>query len=231
MCADYEIEGINVFSEYSLHSLIKDLVALPGDRFEARVDGYIVDILRGDLIIEVQTRSFGSIRDKLRKLVKKYRVRLIHPIAVEKTVIYLDPETRRQSHKRKSPKKGKPIDIFRELMRMPDLPKHENFQLVILMIRAEEHRIIGEKKGWRGRGYKVLDRKVTGIVDRMTFNHPRDFQAFLPNGLPERFTNRMLAEAMGEHVKRVQFMTYCLKAMGAIRVVGKRGNAHIFERT
>ena len=34
--------------EYSLHSEIKSLYSLPGDRFEVRMGNYIVDILRGD---------------------------------------------------------------------------------------------------------------------------------------------------------------------------------------
>ncbi len=230
MAIEVEEEGINIRNEYSLHALIKELVALPGDRFEAKVKTYIVDILRGDMVIEIQTRNFTSIRKKLRALAKDYRVRLIFPIAVEKLVIYCDKETHKPLRKRKSPKRGKPIDLFRELMRMPDLPSHHNFQLVLMMIKAEEHRIIGEKKGWRGRGYKVLDRKIVGVLDTLTFNNPRDFHAFLPDELPERFTNNMLAEALDERVQKVRVMTYCLKKMGAIREVGKKGNALIFEK-
>lgn len=41
------------------------------------VDGYIIDIVRGDLLIEVQTRNFSALKAKLLTLTAKCPVRLI----------------------------------------------------------------------------------------------------------------------------------------------------------
>jgi hypothetical protein len=58
-------------NEFSLHSEIKKWYSLPEDQFEVRLGNYIVDILRGDLIIEVQTKNFSAIRGKLETLIRK----------------------------------------------------------------------------------------------------------------------------------------------------------------
>ena len=58
-----EAQGINIYRESALHAALKAAYALPGDRIEAPVSGYVADILRSDadgaeLCIEVQTGSY-----------------------------------------------------------------------------------------------------------------------------------------------------------------------------
>ena len=36
------------------------MYARPGDRFEAQVEGMVVDLLRADDVVEVQTGSLGA---------------------------------------------------------------------------------------------------------------------------------------------------------------------------
>ncbi|MCK4758224.1 MAG: hypothetical protein KAS67_07220 [Thermoplasmata archaeon] len=228
---EVEEKGINLLNEYSLHSLIKHLYSLPGDRFEVRVGTYIIDVVRGDILIEIQTRSFSSIRDKLRTLVKTHEVRLIHPIIVQKWVVYVDKDTGKKLGKRKSPRKGKPIDLFRELIRMPGLVKHPNLSIILYMVQAEETRIRGVKKGWRGRGYKILDRRIIGVDEVISLNHPGDYLRFLPDGLDNPFTNKMLAHEADIRIREAGWITYCLKKMGAIQEVGKRGRELLFRIT
>ena len=46
----------------ALHADLKRWYCQPGDTFEQPVDGFVVDVVRGDLLIEIQTRSFSSIK-------------------------------------------------------------------------------------------------------------------------------------------------------------------------
>ena len=61
--------SIGRLRERSLHAALKQRYARPGDQFETRVGGYVIDIVRGDpdvpLLIEVQTGSFAKIKPKL----------------------------------------------------------------------------------------------------------------------------------------------------------------------
>ena len=46
--------SIGSLHEKSLHAALKAWCLQPGDHTEVPVDGYIIDIVRGDLLIEVQ---------------------------------------------------------------------------------------------------------------------------------------------------------------------------------
>jgi len=84
-----EQTGININNEKSLHSSIKEWYAVPGDRLEVKVDKYIIDLVREDSLIEIQTRNFSAIGKKLRDLVKYNKVMLVHPIAIEKYIVII----------------------------------------------------------------------------------------------------------------------------------------------
>jgi hypothetical protein len=55
--------GIGTLQETSLHSALKAWYARPGDRFEVFIDGFYIDIVRSELLIEIQTRNFSAIKN------------------------------------------------------------------------------------------------------------------------------------------------------------------------
>ena len=78
--------AIGTLNEKPLHAALKAWYAQPGDQLEAKVDGYIIDIVRGDLLVEIQTRNFAAIKRKLLALVPHHPVQLVYPIAREKWI-------------------------------------------------------------------------------------------------------------------------------------------------
>ena len=50
---------IGTLNEGSLHAALKLWYADPGDLVEHPVDGYVIDLVRDDLLIEVQTGGFA----------------------------------------------------------------------------------------------------------------------------------------------------------------------------
>jgi len=58
-------------TEYSLHSEIKNWYMVSGDELEVKVEGFIIDIVRGKLLIEIQTGNFSVVKKKLIKLLKQ----------------------------------------------------------------------------------------------------------------------------------------------------------------
>ena len=66
-----------MMGEKSLHDSVKTWYSREGDEIEKEVDGYVVDVVRGDLLIEVQTANFSAIKNKLRRLVRDHPVRLV----------------------------------------------------------------------------------------------------------------------------------------------------------
>ena len=216
-------------NEHSLHSAIKDWYSLPKDRFEVRIDGFIIDILRGDLLIEVQTKSFHAIKGKLSSLVENHQIRLVYPIPERKWIARVTKSGELLS-KRKSPRKGRLVDLFYELVSIPDLIAKENFSLEVLMIEEEEIRCNDGKGSWRRRGVSIKDRRLINVTGRVLFRNEIDFLRFLPSGLKRTFTNRSLADLTGVSIYLIRKMTYCLRKMGAIRMVDKNGRELIFTK-
>jgi hypothetical protein len=215
-------------NEHSLHSAIKDWYALPGDRFEVRVGDFIVDIVRDALLIEIQTRNFAAIKKKLRKLLEHHRVRLVYPIAQRRWIVHVT-ESGEFVRRRKSPRKGRLADLFYELVRTPTLVKEENFSLDILLIDEEEVRCNDGKGSWRRRGVSIKDRKLIAVKSSTLLEDEADFLGFLPKDFTTPFTNKTLAKRSGVSINLARRITYCLRKMGAINTVGKRGKELIFE--
>ncbi len=220
--------GIGTLRETELHAALKALYTEPGDRLEARVDGYVIDLLRGETAIEFQTHNFHAIRPKLLRLVERRPVRLVHPVALERWIVRQDAAGGAVLGRRKSPRRGHAAHLFLELVSLPALLAHPNFELELLLIREEELRCpqAPKRRGrWRPKDWAVVGRRLLEVVERRRLVSPADCLAFLPPDLPQPFTNRELARALGQPAYVAEKMTYCLRQLGVLSEVGRRGRA------
>jgi len=220
---------IGSLNEKSLHAELKQWYAHPNDRFEVPVDGYVIDIVRDNLLIEIQTRGFASMRRKLRKLTKTHPVRLVYPIAQEKWIVKLAGDELTEQSRRKSPKRGTVYEVFRELVSFPQWMANPNFSLHVLLIQEEEMRRYDGRRGWRRKGWVTHERRLLAVVDEHHFSTPREVNALLPQPLNNPFTTADLTKALGQPRWLMQKMAYCLREMGAIEQVGKQGNAVLYR--
>jgi hypothetical protein len=55
---------IGTLGEKSLHSALKDWYVRSGDLLEAQLDGFHIDIIRNNVLIEIQTANFSSQKRK-----------------------------------------------------------------------------------------------------------------------------------------------------------------------
>jgi len=214
--------------ETSLHDEVKRWYSQPGDRMEEWVDGYLIDIVRGDQLIEIQTGNFSAIKAKLEDLVRRHPVQLVHPIAETKWIVRLDARGERVS-RRRSPRRGRVEDLFLELVYVPHLMREANFSLEALLVQSEEELIDDGRGSWRRRRWSVHDRRLLDVVGRATFSTPADFLKLFPATLPKEFTTRELAEFLRVRANIAQKMTYSLRYMDVIGTIGKRGRANLYS--
>jgi hypothetical protein len=223
--------AFNAGRESSLHSAIKKWYFHEGDKLEAKVDDYFVDIMRGDLLIEIQTANFSAVKPKLSHLLNKHKVRLVYPIPKQKWISHKSMSTGETFGRRRSPKKGRLTDLFNELIRIPSLFSNGNLSLEVLMIETEETWINNGKGSWRRKGASIEDKKLIHVYEREIFEHKTDFLKLLPKDLPDPFSNRNLAESLGISVSQSRKMTYSLRKIGTITHVGKNRNQMLFTRS
>jgi len=216
--------------ESSLHSAIKKWYFLDGDKLEERVDGFVVDIVRGDLLVEIQVANFSAIRQKLLSLLDNHEVRLVCPIPKVKWIVHKSVTTGEIYGRRRSPKKGCLTDLFNELVSIPDLISKSNFSIEVLMIEVEETWCNDGRGSWRRKGASIEDRRLLRVFERRVFERKTDLLKVLPEDLPYPFTNRDLAESLRIPVDQSREITYVLRKIGAIACVGRNRNQMLFVR-
>lgn len=215
--------GVGTLNETHLHAALKQRYAEPGDLIEATVDGFVVDIMRGDRLIEIQTRSFRGLRTKLDRLLDRYRVRIVHPVPATKWIVK-GPHAGRPASRRRSPKAGSAHDVFAELVSFPWLLDHPHLALDVVLTEEEEIRRF-DGKSWRRKGWSTVDRRLLAVGDTVAIERPADLLGLVPEGLPQPFTTAELAGALGRPRRLAQQMAYCLRECGLLASDGKDGNA------
>ena len=221
--------SIGTLKESSLHAALKQWYKEPGDKLEEPIDGYVIDIVRNNLLIEIQTGNFSSIKKKLEILTENYELRLIYPIVRDKLIVKMDPISNEVITMRNSPKHGTYYDIFEELIRIPHLVPKMNFTIELLLIQIEENLKINGAGNLRRIGRSIYDRKLVKVLERRQFYTPIDFLMLKPTGLRTPYTNMELALSLNKPLRLAQKMSYCLRKMEMVKVVGKKGRAFLFD--
>ena len=220
---------VGTLREKPLHAALKRWYAEQGDRIEEPVDGFVIDLVREEMLIEIQTRGFSSLKPKLHNLLQRHSVHLVYPIPLEKWIVKIDDSGAVMS-RRRSPKRGAVVDVFAELVSFPELLAHPNFTLEVLLIQEEEVRRFDPSKAWRRKGWVVVERRLLDVVDLLVVESPHALVSLLPTEVPREFTTADLAAELSCHRRLAQQMTYCLRRTGVIEMVGKEGNAIMYAR-
>lgn len=220
--------GIGTLNENSLHADIIHSLFQDGDQLEAEVDGFYIDLLRQDKAIEVQTKNLGKLSRKVLSLADNIPVEIVVPIHKTKIISKLDRDGNLVSQ-RKSPKQGKVIDIFDELVRATDIFSHPSISLTILMIEADEVWKDDGKGSWRRKGWSIHERKLIRTLSEHRFQSPEDLLSLLPQSLPSPFTNQNLSKTLGIRASTAGKITYTFRKMNLLEVIGKEGNAYLFK--
>ncbi len=241
-----EMNQIGQLNEQQLHAALKAHYAGDGAQTEVLVDGYIIDVVRDGLLFEIQNGNFSSIKKKLKTLVANHQVRLVYPVAAEKWLLKLpkkggggcqtSPDVRIQRRcsdstspkRRKSPKRGRLVDVFAELVSFPDLIMQPNFSLEVALIWEEEVRRYTGRKRWRRNGWETVDRRLLKVLEGRVFETPEQMGALLPHNLPEAFTTTDIAEGLEIPLWLAQKMAYCLREMGVITMIGKQSRSVLY---
>jgi hypothetical protein len=219
---------IGTLNEGSLHAQLKAWYRRPGDLLEQPVDGYVVDLVRGNTLVEIQTGGFAPLRRKLERLLACHPVRLVVPIPLTRRIVRLSSAGEVLSARR-SPRRGRPHDVFARLVSLPALLAQPRFELELLLTHEQEHRRHDPGRAFRRHGWVVAGRSLVEVEGHLVLRTPNDAAALLPS-VPDEFDTAELASAVGCDRRLAQQMTYCLRALGALETAGHRGRAVLYRR-
>jgi hypothetical protein len=167
----------------------------------------------------------------MRRLVQEHLVKLIYPVAAEKWLLKNPkPGEGDEPTRRKSPKRGRAVEVFNELVSFPELMQTPHFSLEVALTQEEEVREYQGDKRWRQHGWRTVERRLITVMERRSFATPADLARLLPTDLPPTFTTADLAKGMAISRRLAQRAAYCYRKMAVIQSVGKRGRSNLYSR-
>ncbi len=217
--------------ETSLHRELKNLYAGADARTEIRMAGYRIDAVVGDELIEIQHGPLAAIRDKVRKLLATHHVRVVKPIVASKQLIVRSRAGGRVARRRASPKHGRLLDLFDELIHFTSVFPHPRLTLEVPLVSVEEWRVPGHgRRRWRRPDDLVVeDQKLVGIESQHTISTLADLVALVACPLPTPFHTGHIADGLSIPRWLAQRIAYCLRQTGAAETVGKQRNAWLYD--
>ena len=218
--------------ETTLHRQLKALYAGVEGRMEERVDGYRIDAICGEQLVEIQHGGLAAIRAKIAVLLKNHDVLVVKPLVVRKQLVKLAKRGGRELSRRLSPKQETLLDLFHELVYFTRVFPHPRLTLQTPLVEVEERRYPGHgrRRRWRRNDHVVEDQRLLTVLDIHEFQTAADLLSLLPADLPQPFHSGHLATALGIRRWIAQRIVYCLRHMGAATPCGKAGNVVLYER-
>ena len=224
-----ERTGIGTLSEKTLHAILKYYYEPDPDKQEIPIDRYVADIFTGQEIIEIQTSQFNRMRDKIDTFLPKYPVTIVYPIAREKWLHWIDPETGEITEKRKSPKKGNEYMGFAELYKIKKYLKESNLKIIFLLLDVEEYKFLDGWGNHKKNHASKYDRIPLGIYKEIVIEKEEDYMQFIPYDLEDGFTSRTFAKAAHIPQSLVTIVLYILDYMEVVERTGKEGKAYLYR--
>lgn len=223
-------EGIGTLSEKSVHAVLKNYFAPNPEFQEVPIEGYVADIYTGQEIIEIQTRQFNRMRDKLEAFLPICPVTIVYPMAAKKTLVWIDPETGEEVERRKSPKKVSIYEIFDELYKIKFFLTRPNLRIKMVFLELEEHKLLDGYGNDRKKRASKHDRIPLEILSEMNMECVEDYMQFVPfELLEEEFTSKDFAKEAKIHPKYAGVVVHVLHHVGILERVGKQGNSIVYK--
>lgn len=215
--------------ETTLHQQLKRLYAVDESDCEVTVDGFRIDAVSGNQLFEIQCASLSAIRDKIRRLVQSHDVVVAKPLFARKLIVKRSRKGGRVVSKRYSPVRQTFHDIAIDLVHFVNVFPHPRLTLEVLLVEVEETRLPPLRHRWTRKKYRVQDRQLVSIGDRLLLRSAADLRILLPDNLPELFTTADIASGANIPRWKAQKLSYCLRKTGAVVTDGKTGNAILYR--
>ncbi len=222
--------SIGILKEKTLHRILKHFLEPNEELHEIKLGRYHADIVTENEIIEIQTRNFNTLRNKLNFFLDIKPVRIVYPLISTKYLVWIDPDNGEVTTRRKSPKTGKPLDCFFELYKIKMLLNHENIRLSIITLDAVDYRTLNGYSADRKKGSTRYERIPERIISVTDINCPQDYALFLSTELPEQFSSKDVQKTHKVTLRTAQVSLNVLHHVGAVKKVGKKGNTVLYQK-
>ncbi len=222
-------KGIGTLGERTLHVILKNFYETDDSFREIKVGKFVADIKRGSSIVEIQTRAFRRLREKLPIFLEENTVKVVFPIAERKYITWIDPESGEMTERRRSPKVGNIWDFFLELWELRPILPTEGLSFDIVYLEMDEFKLLtGKSRDKKHHGASRAERIPTKLLRIETYESAEDFKSVIPE-LPEEFTVNEFSKVARLHTGFSGKIISTLVTLGVIEKCGERGRAYLYK--
>lgn len=192
------------------------------------MDGYRIDVVRGQQLVEIQHGSLAAIEAKAIHLLELgHELLVVKPLPARKYLVKRDKRGGGIISARYSPTRETVFSVFLEMVHFVRAFPHPSLTMEILMTEVEEHRVPTRRKARKK--FRVEDRLLKSIIGSYELRGTEDLIDLLPSTIPREFTTADIAREAGIPRWLAQKMAYCLRKAGGIELAGKVGNSLIYR--
>ena len=222
-------DGIGTLSEKWLHRIVKRYLTEDPQNHEVPVEGrrFVSDVRIGDHVYEVQTGDFAPMAEKLDYYLNKLglEVTVVYPIAQNRWVSRIHPETAEISPRRRSPRHGRAADLLARLYPIRHLLKHPRLHFRTLALEVHDFRL----EAGRGKAPR-FERIPLALLSDQDFGQAADLERLLPEELPVCFTVKEFSKATGLRGRDPYSAVRALEAAGILQAAEPLGRSMRFQR-
>jgi hypothetical protein len=182
--------------------------------------------------MEIQHGSLSASRDKVPDVLRDHRVLVAKPIVVRKRLVKRDAKGGRVISRRLSPRCGRDIDLFHELIFFTRGLPHRSLCIETPLVDVEEWRYPDHgRRRWRCSTDDVVeDRRLVALHRVVRFHSASDWMQIIPDDLPSPYHTAHVAERLNIQRSVAQQIAHCLRETGGAIHVGTKGNARLHQR-
>lgn len=227
------LAGFGTLQEKRLHAVVKKYLCENEDYHEVGVRDtrYVADVRVGNDIYEVQTGDFYPLKAKIGYYLAETdcSVTVVHPLAAERAVAWVDPESGTVTKPRKIGYRSRAEELLPELYPLLPYLNHPRLRFRLLMLSVEDFRLLNGWSADRKRGSCRYERIPVDLTDDLTFANPDDYRRFLPAELSSPFRVAEFSKRTRLRGRDAYSAVRVLAALGVVRPAAPIGRAMAFE--
>ena len=225
--------GVGTLAEKWQHQIIKRYLSENTAEHEILVSSerkFVSDVRVGMDAYEVQTGSFAPMAKKIAYYLEQtdLTVTVVHPIAVNRWLSWVDGENEEISPRKKSPVHGSANHILAQLYPLLGMLPHPRLKFRILLLEVHDFKLLSRRKSNPKKGAQRYERIPLSLLEDISLNQPSDFAQFLPQGLPSPFTVKDFSKAAKIKGRDAYSAVRALTALGLITQTNPIGRSMAF---
>ena len=224
-------EGFSVYRESYVHKAVKLYLEPNEELHEISLLGSVADIFDGHTVTEVQTGAFAPLLPKLKKLLRSYPVHLVHPFPLITHKRWQHTETGEITIPGRAGPMKNLYSVARNIYALRDLIPSDDLTVTVLAYECDEYRLLDGYGKDKKRRATLLGKIPTRLVGAISFTSREDYSAFIPDGLPSRFTASDFLRLIKSRSRYDVMALKLLLHLGYVRDSGKQGRATLYELT